>query len=65
MDKEAIVERVAKIHAEMETCKATYAKLEGHLGEAQYWMKELHAKEQEALEEALDEAAEETECTED
>ncbi len=47
MNKEEITKRVAQIHAEMETCKATYAKLEGHFAEANHWMQELHKKEAE------------------
>ena len=47
MNKEAIVERVARIHADMETCKSTYVKLEGHLAEAEHWIKEIYAKEKE------------------
>jgi hypothetical protein len=45
MNKEQLQERIGKINEEMIQVKATYAKLEGHLGEAQHWLTDLILKE--------------------
>lgn len=38
MNKEQIEERIKNIETEMQQVKAHYAKLEGHLLEAHYWL---------------------------
>ncbi len=38
MDKDKIEERVKLITSELEQTKENYAKLEGHLAEAQHWL---------------------------
>lgn len=44
MDKQQLQERIAAITNEMVQTKANYAKLEGHLGEAQHWLNDLIMK---------------------
>ncbi len=41
MNKQEIQDRIIAINNEMTQLKANYAKLEGHLGEAQHWMSTL------------------------
>lgn len=36
--------RIAAIHKEMEAAKSNYSRLEGHLQEAVYWLKEMATK---------------------
>jgi hypothetical protein len=68
LNKEELQQRIMQIDAEMTQLKANYAKLEGHMGEAQHWMS-LLVKGEEILAplaeeandgEAVDEVAEQT-----
>jgi len=43
--KDELQSRIAAINNEMIQTKANYAKLEGHLGEAQHWLTEVIDKE--------------------
>lgn len=45
MNKQQIEERISAITNEMAMLKANYAKLEGHLNEAQHWLMQLELKE--------------------
>lgn len=38
MNKEIILERIKQIEQEMQSVKAQYARLEGHLEESKYWL---------------------------
>ena len=38
MNKEILLDRIKQIDQEMQTYKANYAKLEGHLAEATHWL---------------------------
>lgn len=46
MNKEELQQRIMQIDAEMTQLKANYAKLEGHMSEAQHWMSLLVQGEQ-------------------
>lgn len=46
MNKEQIQDRINQINKEMIQTKANYAKLEGHLGEAQHWLIQAVKKEE-------------------
>jgi regulator of replication initiation timing len=48
VDKQQLNDRINTIRTEMETLKANYSKLEGHLNESLHWMTELNKKEFEA-----------------
>jgi hypothetical protein len=48
LNKLEIQSRIEAINMEMTQTKANYAKLEGHLGEAQHWLVEAIKKETEA-----------------
>jgi len=61
MNKEEIINRVSQIHSEMETCKATFSKLQGHLEEANHWMQELHKAELAAATEQVESPMDEEE----
>lgn len=53
MEIQELQKRIADIHVEMGKVKDTYAKLEGHLAESQYWLSEkLNAKVAEKLAES-------------
>lgn len=62
MTKDELQLRIAQINNEMIQTKANYAKLEGHLGEAQHWLTELINKEVEA---AINEGGSENPAPED
>ena len=48
MEKALLTQRIADIQKEMETTKANYSKLEGHLNECSFWFQQIIEKETEA-----------------
>ncbi len=70
MTKDELQTRIAQINNEMIQTKANYAKLEGHLGEAQHWLtvavdKEEGVREAEGMHSGNEPEVESPECSED
>jgi transcriptional regulator of heat shock response len=49
LTKQEVCDRIEKIKMEIEQTKATYAKLEGHLSEALFWISEFDRKSNESV----------------
>ena len=58
VNKAELQERVATINAEIFQLKSNYAKLEGHLAEAQHWLSELIKSEEEIKNESSEDLGE-------